>query len=78
MPKKAPAEKSIRVDLGASLEHPEERPTYTLADLSEARVLELAAGRVPRAIRVMCEDLLSWQDEIEHEARRPAKRKKSA
>ena len=56
-----PVESSIRLDLAASLDHPGET-TYSLCDLSEAMVQQLAAGTVPKVLQAMAEDLLSFLD----------------
>ena len=55
------ADRPVRVDLAASLDHPGET-TYSFCDVSEAMIQQLAAGSVPKVVQAMCEDLLAFLD----------------
>jgi hypothetical protein len=61
----------VRLDLGASVGRQPNTTTYSLVDLSEDQVRDLASGFVPRVVRAMALGVLDWQDEDERRARRP-------
>jgi hypothetical protein len=66
----------IRLDLGASVNRQPHETTYSLVDLTEDQVRDLASGFVPRVIRAMALGVLDWQDEDERRAARPERKKR--
>lgn len=66
----------IRIDLGAGVGRQPNTTTYSLVDLSEDQVRDLASGFVPRVVCAMAMAVLDWQDEDERRARRPAPKKR--
>jgi hypothetical protein len=66
----------IRLDFGASVNRQPHETTYSLVDLTEDQVRDLASGFVPRVIRAMALGVLDWQDEDERRARRPVPQKR--
>jgi hypothetical protein len=70
---KAPPANVIRLDFGASVGRPPTETTFALVDLSEAQILDLAQGFVPRVVRAMAAGCLDWRDEDERRAGRPVR-----
>ena len=66
----------IRLDLGAGVAREPNETRYSLVDLSEGQIRDLASGYVPRVLQAMAISCLEWQDEDERRARRPEPRKK--
>jgi hypothetical protein len=67
----------MHLDFGAA--KPARRPNetrYTLTDLSEDEIQDLAAGVVPRVVKAMAAGCLAMIDEDERKAARPEPRKR--
>jgi hypothetical protein len=65
---------TIRLDCGASVGTESDATTYSLVDLSEAQIRDLASGYVPKVVQAMAMSCLDWADEDERRARRPVRR----
>ena len=66
----------IRLDMSEGVERQANETRYSLVDLSEGQIRDLASGYVPRVLQAMAISCLDWQDEDERRARRPEPRKK--
>ena len=49
---------------------------YQIA-MTEADLMDLASGCVPRIVQAMAGTLLEWEDQVRRQAQRPAKPKKA-